>query len=80
MKNKHSYLLPLQDAVTPLSMVCEKGHTSVVKLLLEAKAKTNVKNNVSFVVLVLNYWYCTYSVAAVSHRYIQKACCTLDIQ
>ena len=44
------YLLfqPLQNNVTPLNMASQEGHTSVVKLLLEAKAKPDVPNNVMF--------------------------------
>ena len=47
----YSFFSPLQDGVTALNMASENGHTSVVKLLLEAKAKTDLQNKVTFAVL-----------------------------
>ena len=47
----YSLLLPLQDKVTPLFIASEKGHTAVVKLLLEAKAKPDLQNKVTFAVV-----------------------------
>lgn len=47
-------ITPLQEGVTPLSMACQTGHTSVVKLLLKAKATTDVQNKVSFATVI---WY-----------------------
>ena len=41
-----SPLLSLQDGVTPLITASNEGHTSVVKLLLEAKAEIDVQNKV----------------------------------
>ena len=47
----YSLLLPLQDKVTPLFIAGENGHTAVVKLLLEAKAKPDLQNKVKFAVV-----------------------------
>ena len=47
----YSLLLPLQDGVTALNMASQKGHTAVVKLLLEAKAKPDLQNKVTFAVV-----------------------------
>ena len=44
-------LLPLQDGATALSMASEKGHTTVVKLLLEAKAKPDLQDEVTLAVI-----------------------------
>ena len=52
-----SPLLSLQDGVTPLIVASHKGHTSVVKLLLEAKAKIDVQNKV--MVAVVAYIICS---------------------
>ena len=41
-------LLSIQDGFTPLLMASQKGHTTVVKLLLEAKAKPDLQNKVMF--------------------------------
>ena len=38
----YSLLSPLQDGATALFMASQNGHTAVVKLLLEAKAKPDV--------------------------------------
>jgi len=46
-----SPLLSLQDGVTPLIVASNKGHTSVVKLLLEAKAEIDVQNKVMLAVV-----------------------------
>ena len=46
-----SPLLSLQDGVTPLIVASHKGHTSVVKLLLEAKAEIDVQNKVMLAVV-----------------------------
>ena len=43
----HFHWLLQQDGVTPLFIASEKEHTSVVKLLLEAKAKTDIQDKVS---------------------------------
>ena len=40
--------LPLQDGGTALFVASQNGHTAVVKLLLEAKAKPDVPNKVMF--------------------------------
>ena len=47
----YSLLLPLQDGVPALNMASENGHTAVVKLLLEAKAKPDLQNKVTFAVV-----------------------------
>ena len=47
----HYYYLYIQDKVTPLFIASEKGHTTVVKLLLEAKAKPDLQNKVTFAVV-----------------------------
>ena len=44
----YSLLSSLQDGATALFMASQDGHTSVVKLLLEAKAKPDVTNKVMF--------------------------------
>ena len=46
-----SSLLSLQDGVTPLIVASNKGHTSVVKLLLEVKAEVDVQNKVMLAVV-----------------------------
>ena len=46
-----SPLLSLQDGVTPLIAASHGGHTLVVKLLLEAKAKIDVQNKVMLAVV-----------------------------
>ena len=44
----HSYSLDsVQDGFTALLVAAERGHCSVVRMLLEAKADVNMKNNVS---------------------------------
>ena len=44
----HSYSLDsVQDGSTALLVAAEKGHCSVVRMLLEAKADVNIRNNVS---------------------------------
>ena len=47
----YSLLSPLQDGGTALFMASQNGHTAVVKLLLEAKAKPDVPNKVMFTAL-----------------------------
>ena len=42
----YSLLIPLQDGCTALFMASQNGHTAVVKLLLEAKAKPDVPDEV----------------------------------
>ena len=44
----YSLLSPLQNGSTALFMASQNGHTAVVKLLLEAKAKPDVPNKVMF--------------------------------
>ena len=56
-----SPLLSLQDGVTPLIAASHEGHTSVVKLLLEAKAKLDVQNKVMLAVVA----YIVCSIVAV---------------
>ena len=41
-----SQILPLQQKVTPLFKASQNGHTAVVKLLLEAKAKPDLQDEV----------------------------------
>lgn len=43
-----SLLLPQQKGSTPLFKASQDGHVSVVKLLLEAKAKPDVQNKVLY--------------------------------
>ena len=44
----HSYSLDsVQNGSTALLVAAEKGHCSVVRMLLEAKADVNIRNNVS---------------------------------
>ena len=44
----HSYSLDsVQNGSTALIVSAEKGHCSVVRMLLEAKADVNMKDNVS---------------------------------
>lgn len=40
-------LLPLQYGYTPLLMASQEGLTSVAKILLEAKARTDVQSKVN---------------------------------
>ena len=40
-------LLLLQEGVTALGMASQAGHVAVVKLLLEAKAKTDIQAKVT---------------------------------
>ena len=40
-------LLLLQEGVTALGMASQEGHVAVVKLLLEAKAKTDIQAKVT---------------------------------
>ena len=47
-----SLLFVLQQGVTALGMASQNGHISVVKLLLEAKAKTDIQAEVISVVMV----------------------------
>ena len=47
-----SLLFVLQQGVTALGMASQEGHISVVKLLLEAKAKTDIQAEVISVVMV----------------------------
>ena len=71
-----SPLLSLQDGVTPLIAASHKGHTSVVKLLLEAKAEIDVQNKVMLAVVA--YIVCSVvasSIGAVSY----KAVCLLQM-
>ena len=42
-----SSLDSVQDGFTPLIMASQNGHWEVVRMLLEAKADINMKNNVS---------------------------------
>ena len=51
-----SLLFPLQNRVTALFIACNNGHTLVVKLLLEAKAKTDVQAKVMFTTVA--YLFC----------------------
>ena len=44
----YSPLSPLQDGCTALFMASQYGHTAVVKLLLEAKAKPDAPDKVMF--------------------------------
>ena len=44
----YSLLSPLQDGGTALFVASQNGHTAVVKLLLEVKAKPDVPNKVMF--------------------------------
>ena len=44
-------LLSIQDGFTPLLMASQEGHTTVVKLLLEAKAKPDLQNKVMFAII-----------------------------
>ena len=46
-----SLLLPQQDGGTPLMMASQSGHTSVVKLLLQAKAKPDMQSKVAITVV-----------------------------
>ena len=41
-----------QNGTTPLHLSCLKGHTAVAKLLIESRAKLEIKNNVSVELLV----------------------------
>ena len=50
----HSLLSPLQDGATALFMASQDGHTAVVKLLLEAKAKPDVPDEVMLTVVAFN--------------------------
>ena len=47
-----SLLFVLQQGVTALGVASQNGHISVVKLLLEAKAKTDIQAEVISVVMV----------------------------
>ena len=40
-------ILLLQEGVTALGMASQEGHVAVVKLLLEAKAKTDIQAKVT---------------------------------
>ena len=37
----------MQDGWTPLALACDKGHSKVVKILLDYSANVNLKNDVS---------------------------------
>ena len=50
----YSLLSPLQDGGTALFMASQNGHTAVVKLLLEAKAKSDVPNKVMLTVVAFD--------------------------
>jgi len=54
-------LLSIQNGFTPLLMASQNGLTTVVKLLLEAKAKPDLKNKVMFAVMA----FLIYSVLVV---------------
>ena len=44
----HSYSLDsVQDGFTALLVAAQEGHCGIVRMLLEAKADVNIKNNVS---------------------------------
>ena len=45
MYNILCVLLP-QDGITPLAIAADRGHSSVVQLLLKAEAKTDVQDKV----------------------------------
>ena len=47
MSTCSSSLDSVQDGFTPLIMASQNGHWEVVRMLLEAKADINMKNNVS---------------------------------
>jgi len=49
-----SLLFVLQQGVTALGIASQEGHISVVKLLLEAKAKADIQAEVTFAVMA-NY-------------------------
>ena len=49
-------LLSIQNGSTPLLMASQEGHTTVVKLLLEAKAKPDLQNKVMFAVIAFLIW------------------------
>ena len=71
-----SPLLSLQDGVTPLIAASHEGHTSVVKLLLEAKAEIDVQNKVMLaVVACIICSVVVSSIGAVSY----KAVCLLQM-
>ena len=50
----YSLLSPLQDGATALFMASQDGHTAVVKLLLEAKAKPDVPIKVMLAVVAFD--------------------------
>ena len=50
----YSLLSPLQNGSTALFIASQNGHTAVVKLLLEAKAKPDVPNKVTCTVVAVD--------------------------
>ena len=50
----YSLLSPLQNGSTALFMASQNGHTVVVKLLLEAKAKPDVPDEVMLTVVAFD--------------------------
>ena len=50
----HNIIIYLQDGGTALFIASQNGHTAVVKLLLEAKAKPDVPNKVICTVVAVD--------------------------
>ena len=50
----YTILSPLQNGSTALFIASQNGHTTVVKLLLEAKAKPDVPNKVMFTAVAVD--------------------------
>ena len=63
-----SPLLSLQDGVTPLIAASHKGHISVVKLLLEAKAEIDVENSSGIIGAVSYKAVCLLQMNHISYK------------
>ncbi len=48
-----SSLDSVQDGFTAMMVAAQNGHCGVVRMLLEAKANVNIKNNVSNIILLM---------------------------
>lgn len=61
----HIYVcvLLLQNGVTPLAIAADRGHSSVVHLLLKAEAKTDVQDKVK-IQPCFSFWHATFYISS----------------